>query len=256
MKEILLESVKEAGKFIKDHFNTDFIITNKEGNNNLVTEIDEQSEKIIRNIISTAFPDHGIIGEEYEAKHKDAIYQWIIDPIDGTVNFANGIPLCCVSIAIMKNEEIIMGAVYNPMMDELFFAEQGKGAYLNDQKIQVSSQKELKTSCLVTGFPYFFPENINITSVFSNLVEQGIPVRRLGSAALDLCWVACGRFDGFWEFNLHPWDIAAGYLIVQEAGGKVSAFQNDESTVWDKESLATNGLIHEALRTEVLKAYL
>src|SRR5690606_33712462 len=135
----------------------------------------------------------------------------------------------------------------NPMMNELFFAEKGKGAFLNDQKIEVSANDQFEKACLVTGFPYNFPDS-NITDTFTKLVTKGLPIRRLGSAALDLCWVACGRFDGFWEYNLNAWDLAAGYLIVQEAGGKITDFKNNPYSVWDKQTLATNGKIHEALR--------
>jgi len=192
------------------------------------------------------------VGEEYGEHEMGARFKWIVDPIDGTVNYAHGIPLCCVSIALMDDEQVVMGAIYNPMMNELFFAEKGKGAFLNDMPIHVSKNDNLATAFLVTGFPYHFPQGKNPFSAFERLVSSGIPVRRLGSAALDLCWVACGRFDGFWEYNLNPWDIAAGYLIVEEAGGKVTDFKQNSYTVWDKETLATNGKIHEELRKTII----
>lgn len=252
MKETLLKAIQEAGTLILKHFNGPFAVSHKDGVNNLVTEVDQASERLITSIIRAAHPDHGIIGEEYGSHDVQARYKWIVDPIDGTVNYAHGIPLCCVSIGLMEDETMIMGAVFNPMMNELFFAEKGKGASLNGLPIKVSEKSDFAKAFLVTGFPYHFPEGKNPFSIFERMVTSGIPVRRLGSAALDLCWVACGRFDGFWEFNLNAWDIAAGYLIVEEAGGKVTDFRNNPYTVWDKETLATNGRIHEELRQVII----
>lgn len=248
----MLRAAREAGDLIHRHFNGPFSVSHKEGINNLVTEVDQASERLITRIVKDRFPDHGIIGEEYGGRDMEARFKWIIDPIDGTVNYAHGIPLCCVSIGLMDGENMLMGAIYNPMMNELFFAEKGQGAYLNGQRIRVSGKSDFAKAFLVTGFPYHFPEGKNPFSIFERLVTGGVPVRRLGSAALDLCWVACGRFDGFWEYNLNPWDIAAGYLIVEEAGGKVTDFRNNPYTVWDKETLATNGLIHEELRQAII----
>lgn len=253
MKETLLEAIKSAGELIHRRFSETFLVSHKDKVNDLVTEVDQASELLITEIIRRDFKDHGVIGEEYGTHDIKARYKWIIDPIDGTVNYAHGIPLCCISIGLMDGNEVIMGAVYNPMMNELFFAEKGKGAYLNDKKISVSTKSDFDRAFLVTGFPYHFPEGKNPLNAFHRIVTKGLPVRRLGSAALDLCWVACGRFDGFWEFNLNPWDIAAGYLIVEEAGGRVTDFKDRKYTVWDKETLATNGLIHEALRQEIIE---
>lgn len=251
-KEILLKAAMEAGRIIQSRFQGDFSIDNKDGVNNLVTEVDMQVEATVIEIIKAEFPEHGIISEEIGALEKDSPYQWIIDPIDGTVNFAHGIPICCVSIALCFEGEIILGAVNNPLMNELFVAEKGKGATLNTQPIHVSRKSDFAKACLVTGFPYKWPERKeHPIKVFERLVLQGLPVRRLGSAALDLCWVACGRFDGFWEYNLSPWDIAAGYLIVEEAGGKITNFDGAPYDVYDKETLATNGLIHEAMLEQI-----
>lgn len=252
IKDILFQAAHAAGSLILEKFNTGFSISHKEGINNLVTEVDQESERLITKIIKDQFPAHGIVGEEYGVQDLQSEYKWIIDPIDGTVNYAHGIPLCCVSIALVHQDEIILGAVYNPMMNELFFAEKGKGAYLNDRKIQVSGNDNFEKAFLVTGFPYNISEEEGPLTVFHKVVSKGLPVRRLGSAALDLCWVACGRFDGFWEYNLNAWDIAAGYLIVLEAGGKVSDFSGEKYTVWDKETLATNGKIHGQLRRVII----
>ncbi len=246
LKEILLQATKEAGAIIQQYFQGSFQVDNKEGINNLVTEVDNHSEKRIIEIIREHFPDHSIISEEAGELIQDSPYQWIIDPIDGTVNFAHGIPICCVSIGLKFGKDLLLGTVYNPMMNELFFAEKGKGAYLNDRKISVSQKTDFRKACLVTGFPYKWPNSTeHPIRVFERFILEGLPVRRLGSAAIDLCWVACGRFDGFWEYNLSSWDVAAGYLIVQEAGGVITNFDGEPYSVFDKQTLATNGHIHE-----------
>jgi myo-inositol-1(or 4)-monophosphatase len=248
LRNVLIEATKAAGATISEYFNGSFVINNKEGINNLVTEVDNLSEDRIIEVIKSTFPGHSIISEEVGELAQDSEYQWIIDPIDGTVNFAHGIPLCCVSIAVKHRDDLILGTVYNPMMNELFFAEKGKGAFLNDKPIRVSGKSDFKKACLVTGFPYKWPETKeHPIKVFERFVMEGLPIRRLGSAAIDLCWVACGRFDGFWEYNLSSWDVAAGYLIVQEAGGTITNFEGKPYDVFDKETLATNGLIHEAM---------
>ncbi len=248
IKEVLLEATKAAGEIIQHYFQGTFKIENKDTINNLVTEVDKHAETKIIEIIKSYFPEHDIISEEVGALKKDSPYQWIIDPIDGTVNFAHGIPICCVSIGVKFGDSMLFGTVYNPMMNELFFAEKGKGAFLNGESISVSKKTDFKIACLVTGFPYNWPQTSeHPIKVFERFVLEGLPVRRLGSAAIDLCWVACGRFDGFWEYNLQSWDIAAGYLIVEEAGGKITNFSGEQYTVFDKETLATNGLIHDAM---------
>jgi myo-inositol-1(or 4)-monophosphatase len=247
-KLTITEAAKAAGAVIQSYFQGVFKIESKEGINNLVTEVDNHSEKIIIDIIKRDFPTHSIISEEVGELMQDSEYQWIIDPIDGTVNFAHGIPICCVSIGLRHSGKMIMGVVYTPMMNEFFFAERGQGATLNGMPIKVSQKADFKTACLVTGFPYKWPETKeHPIKVFERMILQGLPVRRLGSAAIDLCWVACGRFDGFWEYNLNSWDVAAGYLIVREAGGRISNFDGSETTVFEKETLATNGLIHEQM---------
>lgn len=249
IKAVLFKAIKAAGAVVQGRFQGDFKVDSKTGVNNLVTEVDTAAEAAIIALISEAFPDHSILSEEVGVLEKQPEYQWLIDPIDGTVNFAHGIPLCCVSIAVKQGDDLIMGAVYNPMLHELFFAEKGKGAMLNGAPIQVSQKSDFRRACLVTGFPYQYPKDKeHPIRVFERMLRFGLPIRRLGSAALDLCWVACGRFDGFWEYNLSPWDIAAGYLIVSEAGGKVTNFDGDKYSVFDKETLATNGLIHEEMR--------
>lgn len=244
----LLTTIKEAGKILQQYFQKDLIITHKEGINNLVTEADHASEKVIIESIKKDFPDHFILSEEVGEIVMDSAYKWIIDPIDGTVNFANGIPICCVSIALEYNGEMILGAVYNPFLQELFFAEKGKGSTLNGKKINVSNKTEVEKSILVTGFPYTYLDMPNSPlQIFERFIRKGIPVRRLGSAAIDLCWVAAGRFDGFYEHKLQAWDSAAGFLMVEEAGGKVTDFTGQRYSPYQPHLLATNGKIHDEM---------
>jgi myo-inositol-1(or 4)-monophosphatase len=248
LKNTLLKAALSAGELMKARFNTGFRIDNKEGMNNLVTEVDHASEKLIVDIIQKEFPDHFILSEEVGEIKMDSAYKWIIDPIDGTVNYANGIPICCVSIGVEHEGKMIMGAVFNPFMQEFFFAEKGAGAFLNDQPIRVSEKERVIESCLVTGFPYTYLDSPNgPLEVFSRLIKKGIPVRRLGSAAIDLCWVAAGRFDGFYEHKLNAWDSAAGFLLVEEAGGKVTDFEGNPYSPYQPQIVATNGKIHNDL---------
>ena len=249
LKTTLLNAVEAGAEQLRQYFNNDDLkISNKEGINNWVTEADHAAEKAIIDVIKTAFPGHFILSEEAGEIVTDSNIKWIIDPIDGTINFASGIPLCCVSFGIEKNGEMILGAVYNPFINELFLAEKGKGASLNGKKISVSKKTELLHSCLVTGFPYSYLDMPHgPLEVFEKFVRKGVPVRRLGSAAIDLCWVAAGRFEGFFEHSLSPWDTAAGYLIVEEAGGRVTDMNGDKYSPYQKKLVATNGLIHDEL---------
>jgi myo-inositol-1(or 4)-monophosphatase len=248
LKATLIKAATDAGHMMKSRMNTGFSIENKEGLNNLVTEVDVACEKLIMDTIRSKFPDHFILSEETGEIKTDSAFKWIIDPIDGTVNFAHGIPICCVSIGLEKNGEVIMGAVYNPFMEEFFFAEKGKGATLNDSPISVTQKTDVFASCLVTGFPYSYLDSENgPLDVFGRLIRKGVPVRRLGSAAIDLCWVAAGRFDGFYEHKLNAWDSAAGFLMVEEAGGKVTDFEGKPYSLYQPHIVATNGKIHQDL---------
>jgi myo-inositol-1(or 4)-monophosphatase len=252
LKNTLLRAAHAGADLLKEYFEGTFEIESKDTINNLVTEVDKKSEKAIIAVIQEVYPDHFILSEEIGAISTQSDYKWIIDPIDGTVNFAHGIPICCVSIGVEYQGAIIMGCVLNPFMNELFFAEKERGAFLNGKAIKVSKKAELESACLVTGFPYRWAKiDTDPIPVFEKFIRKGLPVRRLGSAAIDLCWVACGRFDGFWEYNLNPWDIAAGYLIVEEAGGTITNFKGDAYSVYDKQTLATNGLIHKQMLDEV-----
>ena len=248
LKTTLINAVKAGAAELSRFFNKSFVVSNKEGINNLVTEADHASEKAIFDVIKKEFPGHYILSEEAGEIIQDSNYKWIIDPIDGTVNFAHSIPLCCVSIAVEYNGEIVLGSVYNPIMNELFFAEKGKGSTLNDKEIRVSKKQNVVTACLVTGFPYTYLDVPNgPLQIFEKLIRKGIPVRRLGSAAIDLCWVAAGRFDGFYEHKLQAWDSAGGYLIVEEAGGKVTDFKGNKFSPYQPHIVATNGKIHDEM---------
>lgn len=248
MKNTLLKAVEAGANEINRYFNGSFVISNKEGINNLVTEADHASEKAIFKVIKDAYPGHFILSEESGEIVMDSAYKWIIDPIDGTVNFANGIPLCCVSIGLEYNGELIMGAVLNPNLNELFVAEKGKGATLNDKKISVTDKTDLGKSCLATGFPYTYLDHKNgPLVVFEKFIRKGIAVRRLGSAAIDLCWVAAGKFDGYFEHKLEAWDSAAGCLMVNEAGGKVTDFDGNPYTVYQPHIIASNGKVHDEI---------
>jgi myo-inositol-1(or 4)-monophosphatase len=248
LKTTLINAVKAGAAELSRFFNKSFVVSNKEGINNLVTEADHASEKAILDVIKKEFPGHYILSEEAGEIIQDSSYKWIIDPIDGTVNFAHSIPLCCVSIAVEYNGEIVLASVYNPIMNELFFAEKGKGSTLNDKQIRVSKKQNVVNACLVTGFPYTYLDVPNgPLQIFEKLIRKGIPVRRLGSAATDLCWVAAGRFDGFYEHKLQAWDSAGGYLIVEEAGGKVTDFKGNKYSPYQPHILATNGDIHDEM---------
>ena len=248
LKTTLINAVQAGAAQLKHFFNGEFKISNKEGINNLVTEADHAAEKAIIEVIQKDFPDHFILSEETGEIKTNSEYKWIIDPIDGTVNFANGIPICCVSIGLEKDGEMIYGAVYNPIMDEFFFAQKGFGASLNDKKISIGNKTTVIKSNLVTGFPYSYLDSPNgPIQVFEKLIRAGVPVRRLGSAAIDLCWVAAGRFDGFYEHNLQAWDSAAGFLIVEEAGGRVTDFAGNRYSLYQPHIVATNGKIHDEL---------
>lgn len=253
MKNTLIKAALEAGKILKDNFGGSYKISSKEVLSNLVTEIDKKSEEKIFEIIRKDFPDDYILSEEAGALIKDSDIKWIIDPIDGTVNYAHSIPLTCVSIAVEKKGEIIMGVVYNPLSGEFFFSEKGQGAYLNDDKICVSECDDLRRALLVTGFPYdsssYVPDPV---AVFKKFIMKDVPIRRLGSAALDLCWTACGRFEGFWEYNLNAWDVAAGYLILKEAGGLVTNLSGEKYSIYGKEILAVNNAVIQYSMLEII----
>jgi myo-inositol-1(or 4)-monophosphatase len=249
LKATLLQAIEAGASEIRRFTElNEWKISNKEGINNLVTEVDHASEKAIMDVIRKNHPEHQIVSEEAGELIQDSQYKWIIDPIDGTVNFAHRIPICCISIALEHNGKMVLGGVYNPFMNEFFVAERGRGATLNDKPISVSLKKKVEVACLVTGFPYTYLDEPNgPLQVFERFIRRGIPVRRLGSAAIDLCWVAAGRFDGFYEHQLQAWDSAAGFIIVEEAGGKVTNLGGDTYSPYQPGIIASNGIIHDEL---------
>ncbi|MBM4331889.1 MAG: inositol monophosphatase [Deltaproteobacteria bacterium] len=246
-KKIAILAAKEAGLLLKNKLGQRRKVAYK-GAVNLVTEMDLLAEKVIVSTINRRYPDHNILAEEQTTKQKNSPFRWIIDPLDGTTNYAHGFPVFCVSIALEKSGEIILGVVYDPTRGELFLAEKGKGARLNGKKIQVSSVPKLSLSLLATGFPYDLRESpVNNFDHFHNFALRVHAVRRAGSAALDLCYVAAGRFDGFWEMKLGTWDMAAGSLIVREAGGKITDFSGKNLGLNGQHVLASNGKIHREM---------
>ena len=210
--------------------------------------MDHRAEAAVIEILEKAFPDHGILTEEGKGREGSGSYRWILDPLDGTTNYAHGYPFFCVSLALEKDGQIVWGIIYDPLREELFAAEAGRGATVNGRALQVSVTRHIRQSFLCTGFPYDMRESSEDNlHYFSRFAKTAQAIRRDGSAALDLCYVAMGRFDGFWEMKLNPWDVAAGGLIVTEAGGSVTDFSGDPFTIHGQEILATNGRIHEEM---------
>ncbi len=246
MIDDLVSIAKEAGSVIREGFGKSFKIEYKTGENNLVTEIDKASEKVITDFIWKKYPSHSILAEEGSGEQQDSEYLWVIDPLDGTTNFAHGLPIFSVSIGLQKNGKTIAGVVYDVMRDIIYSAELGAGTFADSEKITVSKNDNLAHSLLVTGFPYNKKENPDkLFERFIALTKTARGVRRLGSAAIDFCYLASGVFDGFWEVHLHPWDICAGKLIVEEAGGLVTDFHGNKTNIYTKRILSTNGKIHE-----------
>ncbi len=245
----MTEIAREAGALLMTYFQQNVKVEYK-GDADLVTIADRKSEALIRERIRKQWPTHDVLGEEQGLVDTGSDYRWYVDPLDGTTNFAHGFPVFCVSMALEYKGRRIAGVIYDPTRDELFAAEQGSGAYLNQQRISVSKISNLAECLVGTGFPsHKRHKNPNIF-FYHQITLRTHGVRRAGSAALDLCNVACGRFDGFWEFNLNPWDTAAGVLIVEEAGGRITDFSGGPFQLNSRETLASNGLVHSALLSE------
>jgi len=252
IRKVLLNCLKEGGKMIQRRFGFKHTIRFKSPLS-LVTEVDIAVEKKVVSLIHSSFPSHQILTEESPPYQGSSSFRWIIDPVDGTTNYVHHIPLSALSIGVEFKGEMLLGGIYNPMIGEFFWTEKGKGSFLNGKRIRVSKTKCLLESLLVTGFPYDRHNQARFYLKFvEKMLEQSRGIRRLGAAALDLAYVACGRFDAFWEFNLQPWDVAAGVLMVEEAGGLVSNFKGGKFQVnQPRELLSSNGLIHP-LAIEVL----
>ena len=244
--ETAVEAAKAAGAIQKDNFGKKHDVRLK-GEADLVTEVDVACEKAIGEIILSRWPSHAILGEEGGATG-ESDYLWIVDPLDGTTNYAHHYPHFCSSVAIEHRDVIVAGAVYDPMRDELFTAARGQGASLNGGRLVVSNRDSLKESMLTTGFPYDAETRVTeALPLFAAVQSEVQAVRRDGSAALNMCYVASGRFDGFWEISLHAWDVAAGWIIVEEAGGKVTGMDGKPTDIHSGNILASNSLIHEAI---------
>jgi len=290
-RQTLFLALRQAGDLIRRDFKRPIRVSFKNNSRiNLVTETDQAADRLIRRMIRAAFPAHDFLTEESVPTGKGSPYKWIIDPLDGTTNYAHHFPQVGVSIALefdphppyghplpkgrgqvnasppyvrgmaegrmRERSQIILGGVYDPFRDELFWAEKGRGAWVvhsgRQQRISVSKTSQLRTSLLMTGFPYDRRERIDLYLTYVKAFMRHIQgIRRAGAAALDLCWVACGRVDGYWEWRLKPWDAAAGCLIVEEAGGRMSDFSGERFSIYGEQTLATNGRIHRSMLQEM-----
>jgi len=239
------EAARAAGALILENWQKFKLIEYKSAID-LVTEVDRSAEEKIVRILQRRFPDHSILAEEETAiSGSSPDYRWIIDPLDGTTNFTHGYPQVSVSVGLERQGDLVLGVVFDPLRQELFKGAKGSGAFLNEAPIRTSKTAELDKALLATGFPYDRRERADFyLAFFKAFMVRCQGIRRAGSAALDLCYLACGRIDGFWELKLHPWDTAAASLIVREAGGMVSDFNGDEFSIWGEETLGSNGLIH------------
>jgi myo-inositol-1(or 4)-monophosphatase len=253
---IASEIAREAGALLKDFYERG-VTTEYKGDVDLVTEADRASEALIRRRLAEEFPEHGIYGEEGTRERMGGEYRWYVDPLDGTTNFAHGFPVFCVvlglerrapGLPVNRDGEMVAGVIYDPLRDELFSTERGNGAWLNGRPIHVSKAKKLQEALTATGFPSHKRHRSPNVHFYQEITLRSHGVRRAGSAALDLAYVACGRLDGYWEFNLNPWDTSAGYLLVEEAGGTVTHFDGGKFTLDSREVLATNRLIFEEMK--------
>lgn len=246
-EKVAVRAAVKAGSYIKSHVGKVKRVHYK-GEINVVTDVDKKAEEIVVSTIRKTFPRHSFLAEEKTYAKESPDFRWIIDPLDGTTNFLHSFPFFSVSIALEYKEKILIGVVYDPMRGELFSARRKKGAFLNHKRIHVSRTKKLKKALLSTGFAYDVKSvgNDNIDN-FIKFLKSAQAVRRPGSAALDLCYVASGRFDGFWELGLNPWDTAAAHLIVEEAGGKITTLEGEKFSIYGKEILAANQKIHPAM---------
>jgi len=248
-RTVAVAAAQQAGKLIADAYRTEFRVDYKKGGTtNLVTEVDRRAEAAIIESLNKAFPDHQILAEEGgEGSRQQSAYKWIVDPLDGTTNFAHGFPVFCVSIGLEVEGRVVLGVVYDPLRQELFEAGAGKGAFLNGERLRVSPVAALDKALLVTGFAYDQEGRRRNLKHFSEFAMRAQGIRRTGSAAIDLCYVASGRVDGFWELALYPWDVAAGSLIVAEAGGRVTDFAGNDFSIYTGNIVASNGSVHQAM---------
>lgn len=250
MLNFAIQIARDAGQVLAERFGRTSLQVSNKGDIDLVTESDLAAERLIIERIRSYYPRHAILSEEAGASthHEGAgEYKWIVDPLDGTTNYAHGYPCFCVSIALERRGEVVLGVVYDPMRDELFAAERGEGSTLNGRRVRVSEVDDLNRALLCTGFPYDVRERSEFVRHFGGFIMHAQAVRRDGAAALDLAYVACGRFEGFWEEGLRPWDVAAGKILVEEAGGRVSRYDGSPFDVYTPPILASNTLVHEQM---------
>ena len=246
--ELAISIAREAGALQRERLHEPRTIGTKSSAIDLVTDVDEASERLILERIEAARPDDGILSEESGTRDGKNSYVWVVDPLDGTTNYAHGIPHFAVSIGIERDETREVGVVYDPIKEELFSAERGRGAFLNGERIRVSTATDLQRALLATGFAYnVHSARLDNVEYFKRFIKRAQAVRRAGSAALDLAYLACGRFDGFWELDLHAWDVAAGYLLVEEAGGALSDLAGGPPPRSGTEIVGSNGPLHPAL---------
>ncbi len=244
--EAAMSAAREAGRVLREGFGWQHSIRYK-GEVDLVTEVDERAEQVIKDILLGAFPAHGMLAEEGGRLSGEEDTRWIVDPLDGTINYAHGLPLFAVSIALERAGEVVLGVVHDPIREETFIAERGVGAALNNEPIKASDTDELIQALIATGFPYDRTEMPEALELFGRFAALTRGIRRLGSTALDLCYVAAGRLDGYYERGIWEWDIAAGALILEEAGGNVTDYQGGELDLEGRQIVASNGLLHAAM---------
>jgi myo-inositol-1(or 4)-monophosphatase len=249
MLNTAVKAARKAGAIItRAAFDVDKLTVRSKQQNDFVSEVDHAAEEAIISVLKEAYPDHGFLGEESGYKDRDAEHLWIIDPLDGTTNFLHGVPQYCVSIGLMHKGQLTQGVVYDPNRNELFTATKGVGAYLNDRRIRVSKLDKLDGALVGTGFPFKVMDNVDdYLRMLKNVMKVTSGVRRPGAAALDLAWVAAGRMDAFWEIGLSPWDMAAGALLVREAGGLMGDLDGEEKYLDSGRVLATNGKLFSAM---------
>lgn len=250
--EVAIDTARRASTILIEGFSKPHTLDYKNGRHNIVTECDKLSERFIKTTLKKAFPDHGFFGEEtgLDLVNNQKIC-WVVDPLDGTVNFAHQIPFFSISIAATIGDQVLCGVVYSPMTNELFYAKHLQGAFLNEKPLKTSAISQIEQGIFVTGFPYNLQENPgSCIEHFVAFAKKGVPIRRLGSAALDLAYVAAGRFDGFWEISLEPWDFSAAALLIKEAGGMISTYDGDPLHPQKTSSvLATNSYLHKSMQT-------
>ena len=247
LKQVAAEAARLGGEVTQSYFGRLSEFRHKK-DAGLVTEADTSAEEKIISLIKETYPRHSILAEETGVKETESAYTWVIDPLDGTTNFTHQIPIFCTSVALQKNKEIIVAAVFDPLRDHMYTASKGEGAFLNGKPIQVSQEKQVKECLFATGFAYQKGEHLSQQLAYLQFfMEASHGIRRSGSAVWDFCQVACGHFDGFFESKLQPWDVAAGILLVQEAGGTITNYKNQPTTIHEQEIAASNGFIHEEM---------